>query len=399
MQSDRDFRNIALTATIIAGIFVGIFFYLMIFQPQMVPKDENFLSFWLKNSIVLFTALSFIFTALSSIRNSIEQRNLRLIENYPYLEISSFLSLWSFPLPYPRYDVPNELKDFATDFWNTVAPSQPFRELPADTNFRYFGLILRNVGHGRITRIVIAGTAEITEVMNSAKSFYVDRMVNLAPDQTLNITLIPITNIPSFLVKIDRIEYEGHFDKMTRFYGPRQFERKAPFTDFSSEARETLFLDHFEAPPAGAGWVLDFWGQWGPTDYMNVPPPSGDDHYLVIRGNTDLFAEHHKQQGGAFKDLLNIFSTGETVKVTATVKAHPGTTAKIRLWCHDNTEEGKSSYSDEITPSIDRQELSVLYTCRRSPNLRIHLLYAPGAGEIQVDKVLLEKLHTESRIL
>lgn len=101
MHRDRSFTIIATTVSAVSGIFVGIFFYLMIFQPQMVPKDENFLSFWLKNSTVLFAALTFTFSALSMIQNSLEQRHLRFMENYPYLEISSFLSVWPFPLPFP----------------------------------------------------------------------------------------------------------------------------------------------------------------------------------------------------------------------------------------------------------------------------------------------------------
>lgn len=286
--------------------------------------------------------------------------------------------------------------NFNTDYWQKVAPAQSFQELEADTDFRYFGLTLRNVGHGRITRIIIDGTAEVTDVMNDPKSFHIDRRVNLPPEHTLSFTVLPITKVANFLVSIGHVEYEGHFSKMTQFYGPRQFRRKAPFTDFSSEERESLFLEDFENPPIGAAWMLDFWGKWGPTEYMYVPPPNGDDHYLIMRGNEALFADHHKKQGGAFNDLLNVFLIGETVKVTAIVRSQQVTTAKIRLWCHDNTEEGKSSFSEEITPKKDWQELSVLYTCRRAPNLRIHLLYTPGTGEIQVDKVLVEKLHTES---
>lgn len=50
--------------------------------------------------------------------------------------------------------------------------------------------------------------------------------------------------------------------------------------------------------------------------------------------------------------------------------------------------------SEKITPQTDWQELSMLYTSTQTPNLRVHLHYFPGEGEIHVDKVTVEGLYT-----
>jgi hypothetical protein len=146
----------------------------------------------------------------------------------------------------------------------------------------------------------------------------------------------------------------------------------------------------------GQGWTLDFWGTWRPTDYCFVPLPTQDDHFLVLAGDTAKFSAipHFKGQGGAFRDLPDTLPYGSTVKVTATVRSLPGTTASLALWCHDLAPIPKNRYSAPIVPSSDWQDISILYTGTQTRNLRVHLLYTPGAGEIHVDKVLVEGLYT-----
>jgi hypothetical protein len=191
------------------------------------------------------------------------------------------------------------------------------------------------------------------------------------------------------------VEYNGYFVKLSEYEGKRDFIDKHPFS-IPPERRDIIFFDDFENVPAGQGWVLDFWGLWSPTNYNYVPPPSSNDHFMILSGDSRLFEEipHYKNQGGAYKDLIDIFAYGQTAKVTARVRSLPETTAKIQLWCHDLSPTPKSRQTDAITPDQSWQEISMLYTSTQSRNLRIHLLYTPGDGQIQVDRVTVEGLYT-----
>jgi hypothetical protein len=99
-------------------------------------------------------------------------------------------------------------------------------------------------------------------------------------------------------------------------------------------------------------------------------------------------------QMGAYKDLDGILEYGVTVRVSAQVRSVPGTTASIQLWCHDNAPNAKNRYSAPITPSAAGETIQMLYTATHTSRLRVHLLYTPGQGAIQVDSVLVEGLAT-----
>lgn len=92
--------------------------------------------------------------------------------------------------------------------------------------------------------------------------------------------------------------------------------------------------------------------------------------------------------------MLSIFGYGETLKVTATVRSNPDTTARIQLWCHDIAPNNKNRFTEPFTPKSEWEDVSLLYTNTQSPNLRIYLSFYPGAGRILVDKVVVEKLPT-----
>jgi len=160
------------------------------------------------------------------------------------------------------------------------------------------------------------------------------------------------------------------------------------------ERREKLFSDEFENAPTGLGWVLDFWGSWGPTDNIHVPIPSGNEHYLILRGDTTQYKEHFQGQAGVYKDLPKSMSRGQTVQINVRVRATPGTTAQLQIWCHDMAIESKNRYSRPISPGTDWEEITMLYTSTQAPDLRVHLLYFPGMGEIHVDRVSVEGLYT-----
>ncbi|MCE7915935.1 MAG: hypothetical protein DYH15_15050 [Nitrosomonas sp. PRO4] len=365
----------------------------MIFRPDIIPPNDTYWSFWLSNLSILIAALAFFSSALVAAYNALEQVHLRYMENYPYLEIFPILSVDPLPLPIPKFDTPPELSSYNIDYLKEFAPSHQHET--SDTEFRFLAMVLRNVGYGYITRAIIKGHVSIPNRGYKETPFLVDRRINLSPGQTLAFTLLPISGLPEYKVSLDSVTYRSYFVEMQEYDGKYDFSEKHPYS-IPPERTVVIFYDEFESMPAGQGWNLDFWGQWQATNYIFVPPPSQNEHFLILRGDQKVFSEfpHYQNQGGAFKDLQNIFTYGQTVKITARVRALPGTKARIQLWCNDLHPNPKNRFSQPITPREQWEEISILYTSTNSPNLRIHLLYTPGDGEIYVDQVKVEGLFT-----
>jgi len=392
-RSKLFFRIIAsLTILLLSSILV-IWLYLMISQPSIIPLNETYGSFWLKNISLLIAAFAFASSALASAYNALEQRHLRYMENYPYLEIFSLLSVDFLPLPVPKHDLPPELASYNSDYLKVVAPKNS--NAASDIEFRYLALGIRNVGHGYVTRIILKGSVEVPGRGFPITQFTVDRRFNLPPDSAKPFTLLPISGLPEYKVILSSVKYYGYFVELSDFDGKREIREAYPFS-IPPERSENLFFDDFENFPVGLGWVLDFWGQWQPTPYSFIIQPSGDNHYLILSGNDKLFTEfyHYKNQGGAYIDLRDKFTYGTTARITARVRSLPNTTAKIQFWCNDLAPNPKDRFTNAITPDQLWQEISMLYTSTQSPNLRIHLLYTPGEGEIHIDRVTVEVLYT-----
>ena len=396
-MSLMSFKRALVLASILVAVFLSlvlaVYVWLACKHPEIIPPSETFGSFWLKNFSILIASAALATTALAAAYNAVEQRTLRYMENYPYLEIFPILTVDPLPLPIPRYDLPPELATFNQDYLHAVAPAHT--TLASDTSFRYLAMMLRNAGKGTVTKAFISGKAEVPGVGRPPVKFSIARRLNLAPGGSIPFTVLPIAGLPRYKLSLDEVKYHGHFVELHDFDGPREYSDEFPF-EVPQERTVTLFFDHFVDVPAGQGWVLDFWGQWQPTNYCLVPLPTGDRHYLQLSGNSALFAQfpHFNNQMGAYKDLDGALQYGVTVRVSAFVASLPGTTAAIQLWCHDIMPNPKNRYSATITPSESGQIIEMLYTSTQAPTLRIHLLYTPGEGGILVDWARVEGLAT-----
>ena len=87
--------------TLPCGIFI-LFLVLMLAFPNIVPTSETYGSFWIKNLSLLIAAFAFAFSALAATYNALEQRSLRYMENYPYLELFPVLLLTLYHFLYPK---------------------------------------------------------------------------------------------------------------------------------------------------------------------------------------------------------------------------------------------------------------------------------------------------------
>lgn len=392
-RAQRVFKIVVAVLGAFFLIVIGLFLYLFLSLPSIVPQDQTFGAFWLTNFSLLIAAASFVSSALAAVWNAIEQRHLRYIENYPFLEIFPILTVDTLPLPIPKSELPVELAAFSSEYLSKVAPSHP--AIPSDIDFRYLAFVLRNVGNGFISRVTISGFAKVPGYEFTETQFHIDRNFNLKPGDERPFTLLPISGLPAFHVKLTSVKYQGYFVELSDYAGHGEVIEKFPYS-IPEERREVFLYDDFFDVPAGQGWVLDFWGQWRPTDYNYVIPPSASDHYMLFSGDDALFRKifHFKGQGGAYKDLFGMLVYGQTVKITARVKAKSGTTAKVQLWCHDIEPNPKNRKTELVTPDEDWQDISMRYTATNSQNLRVHLLYTPGAGQIYVDRVMVHALHT-----
>lgn len=392
-RTKKIFRFIVWGIIVFSSLVFGVFIYVFLTKPQIIPIGETFGSFWIKNFSLLIAALAFASSALAAAYNAIEQRHLRYMENYPFLEIFPIWSVDPLPLPVPKFDLPPELSSFNKDYMKDVAPGKEIES--SDTEFRYLALYLRNVGHGYVTRATIKGKAIVPGRGYPPADFIFDRRVNLNPGDFIPFTILPISGLPEYKVLLESVEYYGHFTKLSDYDGKNEIEETFPFI-VPPEQTDNIFYDDFDNIPAGQGWVLDFWGKWGPTNYIYVPHPVENNHFLVLSGDSSLFSQipHYNNQGGAHKDLMDILSYGMSVRVSAKVKSLPETTAKIQLWCHDLAPNPKSRQSDAITPGQEWEEISIIYTSTQTHHIRVHLLYTPGIGEILVDSVTVDNLFT-----
>jgi hypothetical protein len=97
---------------------------------------------------------------------------------------------------------------------------------------------------------------------------------------------------------------------------------------------------------------------------------------------------------GSHQDFLDHLEIGSTYEVICFVKSTKNTTGKFQLWCHDNSGAINvvSVSTPYKTPSTKGEIISLIFEPQSTKNIRIHLQYTPGAGQIEVSYVKILKL-------
>lgn len=98
---------------------------------------------------------------------------------------------------------------------------------------------------------------------------------------------------------------------------------------------------------------------------------------------------------GSHIDLWNLLEIGNTYEIVCHAKSTSGTTGLFQLWCHDNTGEnvhGSNSASPYKTPSKSGDIVKLFFRAEYNTNVRIHLQYTPGQGQIIVTDVRVYKM-------
>jgi hypothetical protein len=256
--------------------------------------------------------------------------------------------------------------------------------------------MLKNQGQGIITHVEFDLEISVPQT-NYRKVVSFARAFSLAHDECRNYVIAPIWILPRFNVRLKKTQYMDVFGKYDHVSGSTELSEQRPF-EVPEKQKKLIFLDDFKDQPRGKGWLIDYWVRNQPSELMRIEVPNAYRHDLVFRGDAtiwDSLLGNVNQHSGAFIDIPNL-PPDTTFEIMAVARAEAGTTAKVKLWCHDRHPifDAKSRETVTKTPSTDAQgeNFRMLYTTTDSGWIRIHLHYVPGQGSIEIDKVSVRQL-------
>jgi hypothetical protein len=160
-------------------------------------------------------------------------------------------------------------------------------------------------------------------------------------------------------------------------------DEKASTNKTSSVANQKTKEEYLNIPINNT-WILNHWG----SDVASIEKDK-----MIFRGTRTRL-----ETDGCHINLKNMLKVGSFYKISCFVKALPNTTGKFQLWCHDNMgiePNGSSAAIPYATPSIEGERCSLQFEAKFNTNLRIHLQYSPGEGQIEVSDIRITELQVE----
>ena len=136
-----------------------------------------------------------------------------------------------------------------------------------------------------------------------------------------------------------------------------------------------------EEIPINNLWRLNHWGS----------------NCANIVGNKMIFSgiSAPKKTDGSHINLNNILEIGMTYEISCFAKSDLNTNGMFQLWCHDKTgvkPDGSNSSTPYKTPKIEGEIIKLNFKAEYNKNIRIHLQYTPGQGQIEVSDIKIYKL-------
>ncbi len=148
-------------------------------------------------------------------------------------------------------------------------------------------------------------------------------------------------------------------------------------TDIPSTVEDGNEVEIYSIPiPINDLWELNHWG----SDVASIK--NGKMVFTGTRTRLETDGCHIN-----LKDLLQI---GKFYKVSCFVKAILNTTGEFQLWCHDNIGIDPHGFEKAIPyaiPSVVGERCSLKFEAKFNGNIRIHLQYKPGTGEIEISDI------------
>jgi hypothetical protein len=132
--------------------------------------------------------------------------------------------------------------------------------------------------------------------------------------------------------------------------------------------------------PINSLWRLNHWGS-------NCASIVGDK--MIFKGTSAP-----KGTDGSHIDLNNLLEIGKTYEISCFAKSLNNTNGMFQLWCHDNTgtkPDGVSEMTEFKTLSTEGERIQLNFKAAYNKNIRLHLQYKPGQGQIEVTDVKINE--------
>jgi len=100
---------------------------------------------------------------------------------------------------------------------------------------------------------------------------------------------------------------------------------------------------------------------------------------------------------GSHIDLNYILEIGKTYEISCFAKSDINTNGMFQLWCHDKIgakPDGVDISTPYKTPLPEGEKIKLNFKAEYNKNIRIHLQYTPGQGQIEVSDVRISELKT-----
>lgn len=104
-----------------------------------------------------------------------------------------------------------------------------------------------------------------------------------------------------------------------------------------------------------------------------------------------------KGTDGSHIDLNNLLDLGKYYEISCFAKSVDNTDGMFQLWCHDNTGAQPSGANEQTpykTPSTEGERIRLNFKTNFNKNIRIHLQYKPGKGQIEVSDVRINEIQS-----
>ncbi len=169
---------------------------------------------------------------------------------------------------------------------------------------------------------------------------------------------------------LDYNELKAEMDEIEKLYIVRQEQIK-------SAEPKILVADL----PLNKSWQLNHW-------QSNCARLA--ENKMIFEGNIAP-----KGEDGSNINVNDFLEIGKNYEISCFVKSTANTNGMFRLWCHDQTGEIQSRVnetSEFTTPSLQGDIVTVPFKASYNRNIRIHLQYKPGLGQIEVSSVKIFQL-------
>lgn len=128
-------------------------------------------------------------------------------------------------------------------------------------------------------------------------------------------------------------------------------------------------------------WQLNHWGST----------------YASIKDKKIIFSSNNKTEGdedGCNVDVLDVLELDSRYEVSCLVDGKHNVDGAISLWCHDGGHHPtkNSKQTNFVIPKLGKTSISLEFVAKNNKNIRIHIQYKPGQGQIEVSDFKIKKL-------